>query len=82
MLDNDKRIFICACGNSLHHIYAYIDEEFGFCDFVIVTNPGSSFWQRLKFLFTKKEIIVGDMILSPTKLKELGETFIEASNKK
>ena len=81
-MDNDKRIFICDYGDSLHHIYAYIDEEFGFCDFVIVTSSHASFWQRFKFLFTKKEIIVGDMILSREKLKELGETFIEASNKK
>jgi hypothetical protein len=78
----EHKIFICDCKTSTHHLYAYIDDEFDFCDFVMVAEkPYRSFWEKIKLLFSNREIVVSDLVLRKEQLKELGETLIEMSSK-
>lgn len=84
MDDVDTTIYFCECHDPSHLVKIDHDKEYGSIDFYISSHPHPNFfvrlWRGLKFAFSGKNYIYGDMVLSVAETRRMSEALKKAAD--
>lgn len=76
---SEREIFSCSCHDPDHLLIFDTDGDFEEDLVVYLKHNSSSFWKRLKFLFSSKEFVFSEIILHKNEQKRL-LTFMKGLN--